>query len=79
MASGLLSAGRGTVDLDEPDLQLLIHHEVEAKELEAVVWEVPCADGRLHACEAAPVAEGTPVRGRAVGTGYHVCHPPALT
>lgn len=47
--SGLLSTSWGAIDLDEPDLQLLIHHEVEAEELEALVWEVPGADGRLHA------------------------------
>lgn len=51
--SGLLSTSRGSVDLNEPDLQLLIHHEVEAKELEALVGEMPGADGGLHAHEAA--------------------------
>lgn len=57
MASGLdlLSTSWGAVDLNEPDLQLLVHHEVEAKELEALVREVPGADGRLHAQEAAPM------------------------
>lgn len=53
--SGLLSTRRGAVDLNEPDPQLLVHHEVEAKELEALVREVPGADGRLHTQEAAPV------------------------
>lgn len=52
---GLLGTRRGTVDLNEPDFQLLIHHEVKAKELEALVREVLGADGGLHAHEAAPV------------------------
>lgn len=52
--SGLLSTSRGAVDFDEPHLQVLIHHEVEAEELEALVRQVPGADGGLHAQEAAP-------------------------
>lgn len=30
----------GAVDFNEPDLQLLVHHEVKAEELEALVREV---------------------------------------
>lgn len=59
--SGLLGTSRGAVDLNEPDLQLLVHHEVKAKELEALVREVPGADGGLHTHEAASVGQ----RGRA--------------
>lgn len=55
--SGLLSTSRGAVDLNEPDLQLLVHHEVKAKELEALVREVLGADGRLHAHEAASAGQ----------------------
>ena len=54
---GLLSTSRGAVDLNEPDLQLLVHHEVEAKQLEALVREVPGADGGLHTHEAAPAGQ----------------------
>lgn len=58
----LLGTRWGAVDFNEPDLQLLIHHEVKAQELEALVREVLGADGRLHTHEAAPVRrkeEGT--------------------
>lgn len=72
VVSGLLSTSRGTVDLDEPDLQLLVYHEVEAEQLEAVVREVPRADGGLHAREAAPAAEGRRDTGGGSVTGHHV-------
>lgn len=55
--SSLLGTSWGAVDLNEPDLQLLVHHEVKAKELEALVREVPGADGGLHAHEAASVGQ----------------------
>ena len=64
--SGLLSTSRGAVDLNEPDLQLLIHHEVEAEELEALVREVSGADGGLHAHEAAPAGQ----RGSSLRVGW---------
>lgn len=59
---GLLGTRWGAIDFNEPDLQLLIHHEVKAEELEALVREVLCADGGLHTHEAAPMRrkeEGT--------------------
>lgn len=49
-----LRTGWGSVDLDEPHFKVLVHHEVEPKELEALVGEVLGADGRLHARQAAP-------------------------
>lgn len=51
---GLLGTRWGAVDFNEPDLQLLVHHEVKAEELEALVREVFGADGGLHTHEAAP-------------------------
>lgn len=69
VVSCLLSTSGGAVDLDEPDLQLLVHHEVEAKQLEAVIREVSCADGGLHAREAAPAGTGEKGPGRWAGNG----------
>lgn len=45
----------GPVDFYEPDLQLLIHHKVEAKELEALVVKMLRADCRLYTHKAASV------------------------
>lgn len=41
------------VDFYEPDFQLLINHEVKAKELEALVVKMLCADCRLYTHKAA--------------------------
>lgn len=79
MVSGLLSTSGGAVDLDEPDLQFLVHHEVEAKQLEAVVREVSCADGRLHTREAAPAGRGRRDPGDGLVTVHHVCSQIGLT
>lgn len=51
-----LCAGWSSVDLDEPHFEALVHHEVEPKELEALVGEVLGADCRLDTCQTAPVA-----------------------
>lgn len=53
----------GPVDFDEPDLQLLIHHEVKAKELEALVVKMLRADCRLYTHKAASVKGRTGTRG----------------
>lgn len=45
----------GPIDFYQPDLQLLIHHEVKAKELEALVVKMFCADYRLYTHKAASV------------------------
>jgi len=50
-----LSAGRSSVDLDQPDFEALVHHEVEAEELEALVGQVLGADRGLNAGQTAPV------------------------
>lgn len=50
-----LCAGRSSIDLDEPHFEALVHHEVKSEELEALVGQVLGADGRLDACQTAPV------------------------
>lgn len=50
-----LCTGRRPVYLNQPDFKALVQHEVKAKELEALVGQVLCADGWLDACETAPV------------------------
>jgi len=50
-----LGTRRGPIDFYQPDLQLLIHHEVKTKELETLVVKMLCADCRLYAHKAASV------------------------
>lgn len=50
-----LGTGWGPIDFYQPDLQLLIHHEVKTKELEALVVKMLCADCRLYTRKAASV------------------------
>lgn len=45
----------GPIDFYQPDLQLLIHHEVKAKELEALIVKMLRADRRLYTHKAASV------------------------
>lgn len=50
-----LCTGRSAIDLNEPDFEALVHHEIKSKELEALVGQVFGADGRLNTCQTAPV------------------------
>ncbi|KAL0620114.1 UPF0764 protein C16orf89 [Plecturocebus cupreus] len=71
--AGLLSTSRGTVDLNKPHLQLLIHHEVKAKELEALqlrrlrqenrlnLGGGGCSEQRSHHCTPAWETERDPI------------------
>lgn len=51
----LLGTSWSPIDFYEPDFQLLINHEVKAKELEALVVKMLCADCRLYTHKAASV------------------------
>lgn len=53
----------GPIDFYQPDLQLLIHHEVKAKELEALVVKMLRADCRLYTHKAASVKGETGTQG----------------
>lgn len=46
-----LCTGWSPVDLNEPNFEALVHHEIKSKELEAVVGQVLGADCRLNTCQ----------------------------
>lgn len=69
-----LGTGWGPIDFYQPDLQLLIHHEVKAKELEALVVKMLCADCRLYTHKAASVNGKKPRNPRLKALWIYLLH-----